>query len=103
MNSYASKNTGTPPEDFQMTGSGLRFLLDPIGETAWATGYLVTGFSLNQTKDGWRLTIRVRGKHNKPMVAFITATSYAAVMETWYTAIHSDSYRLTWLDDKYAK
>lgn len=84
------------------TSPGLRFLLNPIQETAWAAGVLCTGFSIKLSDGTCRLTIRVIDPKGKPKVAFITAHSYAECMEVWYEALHTTAYNLKWLDDRFA-
>jgi len=82
--------------------AGMRFLLDPIQETAWAAGVLCTGFSVKVGSGTTTIVIRVKDTKGKPKVAFITTHSYAECMEVWFTALHSTAYSLTWLDDRFA-
>lgn len=82
--------------------AGMRFLLDPIQETAWAAGVLCTGFTIKLSNNEVTAVIRVKDTKGKAKVAFITAPTYGAVMETWLTALHSTSYSLKWHDDRFA-
>ena len=84
------------------SGAGIRFLLDPVQETAWAAGVKCTGFTIKHKAGEVTAVIRVVDAKGKCKVAFVTAHSYAAVMEVWLTALHSTSYNLTWHDDRFA-
>jgi len=94
-------NEGLPADPIQ-SGAGKRFLLDPIQETAWRAGVVVRGFTIKVDGDTVTAVIKVIDPKGKPKVAFVTAHSYAVVMEVWFQALTTTAVSLKWHDDRFA-
>ncbi len=81
--------------------SGLKFIIDPVKETAWETGCVLTGYTFSLKEDCWLLTIKVKDTKGSHRVAFIQAPTIAACYEVWYSAMTTTSITLKWREDKY--
>lgn len=63
-----------------------RLLSDPCAEVAWGTGHRLTGVNLKVTAVGWLMVVKVRGRSEQGLVAFIEMPT---LLECWgYLAEH---------------
>lgn len=78
------------------------FIVDPIRETAWLTGSVITGLNFRPKESHVTLIVKAYKVPHKPLVAFITAESYMDCLELLYQAVSGDAVTLKWKPDKYA-
>lgn len=82
--------------------TGLTFLLDPRKETVYATGSILTGYSMTAIGKEWRLMIKVRTPKGRNLVAFIFAPEPYLCYQLWWDAMTTTSFHLKWKEDEYA-
>lgn len=77
------------------------FMLEPEKQIAWHTGYLLHSITIKQQENGWLMVIRVNSTKGGRLVSFIQTSCVDGCWNLLYTALHSNSFNLTWHQDKF--
>lgn len=80
---------------------GIRDISDVLKQTAFLTGYLMTGLNFSMRDDGWLLVVKVRSKKGGHLVTFIHAHSPEDCLDYLWEAMHRNDVKLKWREDKW--
>ena len=86
----------------EWTREFLRFVREPADEVAYQDGRILRGYSMKVKENSYLLVVKVTGRLDGHLVAFIESETHIGCFEYWYKSLTTSSAPLRYSRDRYA-